>query len=193
MKIYLRLVLLSLLLICSRTHQVSGEERKGTVSMGFQYQYSLLGGDSKYADNYDGGIGYGIKLKYYLGKKKALGVSFENQYQESNLEDVGTDYPRRLQFNAETVEFFRYFERNKPTSRYVVIGAGLCQPTILWSAGGPQRTEDGPILTLGAGTEFFLSRSIAVDLRLRGSTFVNDAGLTAAGCVSVGFAYYVID
>ncbi|MDI6809418.1 MAG: outer membrane beta-barrel protein [Candidatus Eisenbacteria bacterium] len=193
MKNYLRLVLLSLLLVCFRTHQVSGEERKGTISMGFQYQYSLMGGVSEYADNYDGGIGYGIKLKYYLGKKKAIGISFENQYHDATLEPATVDDPGRLQFNTTTVEFFRYFERNKPVSRYVVIGAGLCQPTVLWSAGGPERTEDGPIVTAGAGTEFFISRSIAVDFRLKGSTFVNDDGLTAAGFFSVGFAYYVVN
>jgi hypothetical protein len=193
MKNYRWLVLLPLVLLCFHVQQAGGEERKGTISMGLQYQYGLLAGDSKYADTYDGGIGYAIKLKYYLGKKRAVGVSFENQYHESKIEPVETDDVKSLQFNITTVEYFRYFERNKSTSRYVVVGAGLCQPTALYKGGGPERKDDGPMITAGGGIEFFVNRSIAVDFRLKGSTLVNYDGLTTAGCFSIGFAYYVLN
>ncbi len=193
MKPFIRMITVMTLLLVVLSGTSAGEERKGTVSLGFQSQYGALLGTSGYARKFDFGPGYGARFRYYLGKKRAVGVSFDNQYHNTSLEGQTGDYVKRLQFNTTTFDLFKYFSRNKPASRYITAGAGIFTPTKLYSQGGPEKLRDGPVVMFGAGTEFFITRAIAIDITARTFALINDDGLSTAGHISLGFAYYVID
>lgn len=186
--------LLLLFLLLGIGGAASAQERPGTLSVGIQGQYGVLAGPSSFAEEYDHGPGFGIRLRYALGGPHALGISFESQTfgaDVSQLASSGSDQPRELKFSNATVEYLRYFNRGQGQSQYLVTGLGLYRPSDV-RATGLDPHGDGLILLFGGGSEVFVLRATAVDLSLRFNSFFGDAGVSATLEAAIGFHHYLI-
>ena len=106
---------------------------------------------SDFAEDYDWGAGFALRIRYALGGPQALGISFESQtFEPSNDAPEGPDEPLELKFAHVSVEYLRYFNRGHGRSQYALIGLGLAHPSEVRS-GGVAEVSDALLLTGGGG------------------------------------------
>jgi hypothetical protein len=166
------------------------QERPGTLSLGIQGQYGIIAGPSDFAEDYDRGDGFAIRIRYALGGPQAFGISFESQTFDPDFSGVRENEPEDLKFANAMVEYLRYFNRGQGRSQYAVIGAGLFHPSEVL-ASGVSSPSDGLVITGGGGMEIFIRRTTAIDLSLRAYGLIGDS-VSATLQAAVGFHFYLI-
>lgn len=169
------------------------QERPGTLSLGIQGQYGFIGGPSDFAEDFDRGAGFAIRLRYALGGPQALGLSFESQTFGADVSSAeqSIDQPEELKFSNATVEYLRYFNRGQGQSQYLVAGLGLYHPSETRSTGLAQ-ASDGLILLFGGGSEVFAFRTTSIDLSLRANALFGGDAVSATLEVAAGLHHYLI-
>jgi hypothetical protein len=165
----------------------SAQERPGTLSLGIQAQYGFIFGPSDFAEDFDHGAGFGLRIRYALGGPQAFGISFESQTSEPGDENP----PRDLRLANVSVEYLRYFNRGQGRSQYAVLGGGLFHPTEVRER-GVAAVSDGLLLVGGAGVEIFVRRTTAVDLSLRVNGLLGGDAFSATVEAAAGFHFYLI-
>jgi Outer membrane protein beta-barrel domain len=167
------------------------QERPGTLSLGIQGQYGIIGGPSDFAEDYDWGPGFGIRIRYALGGPQAFGISFESQTFDPDSEaEEGLDQPEELKFANVSLEYLRYFNRGEGRSQYAAVGAGLAHPSEVRS-GGIAEVSDALLITGGGGLEVFVHRTTAIDVSLRGYAMIGES-VTATAEIAAGIHFYLI-
>jgi hypothetical protein len=167
------------------------QERPGTLSLGIQGQYGIIGGPSDFAEDYDWGPGFGIRIRYALGGPQAFGISFESQtFDPSSEAEAGLDQPEELKFANVSLEYLRYFNRGEGRSQYAAVGIGLAHPSEE-RTGGIADVSDALLLTGGGGLEVFVHRTTAIDVSLRGYAMIGES-VTATAEIAAGIHYYLI-
>ncbi|MFH0777047.1 MAG: hypothetical protein V2A71_00305 [Candidatus Eisenbacteria bacterium] len=167
-------------------------EERGTLTVGGFAQYGMLAGDATAVDEYDKGVGYGMRLRYNLGRDRALGISLENQTFEAVPAPPGDDQPRKLKIALITMDYIFYFERRSTLTRYLTFGAGVHHPGReyhLNSIIGP----DGLVLTAGGGFEYFFHKLTSLDVSVRAYGLFGQDGLMGTAQAAAGINFYIID
>jgi len=181
------------------------EHRRGTPSIGVQFQLGFLGYDSEWADIFQPGRGVAIRAKQYVARNQALGFSFEQQkFNESTTVPL-TDpawQPDFLQMQILMVDYYRYFMRQKRRTPYLIASVGFYRPEIVDEGAEddfvpePGQTvehpKEGVLARLGVGLEYFIVRAISVDGTLSGY-YINTPsqdGLTVSGMFALGIHIY---
>ena len=171
--------------------RASAQERPGTLSLGIQGQYGTLLGPSDFAEDYDWGAGFALRIRYALGGPQALGISFESQtFEPSNDAPEGPDEPLELKFAHVSLEYLRYFNRGHGRSQYALIGLGLAHPSEVRS-GGVAEVSDALLLTGGGGVEVFVHRTVAIDISARAYGMIGES-VTATVEFAAGVHFYLI-
>jgi hypothetical protein len=168
----------------------SAQERPGTLSLGIQGQYGAIAGPSDFADDYDFGSGFAIRIRYALGGPQAIGISFESQTFDPDPKSTDENPPLELKFANAMVEYVRYFNRGAGRSQYAAFGAGLFHPSEV-RVNGVQLVSDGLVLTAGGGLEIFFRRNTSIDLSLRAYGLIGDS-VSATIEAAAGIHLYLI-
>lgn len=170
----------------------AAQERPGTLSLGLQGQYGLIFGASDFAEDYDHGAGFGVRIRYALGGPQALGISFESQTFGPGSDEGEAIGPDRLKLANVTVEYLRYFNRGEGRSQYAVFGGGLYHPSDVRDNGQLAPASDGLILVAGGGAEIFVRRTTSVDLSVRLNALLGGDAFSATVEAAAGFHFYLI-
>ncbi|MCK4305173.1 MAG: outer membrane beta-barrel protein [Candidatus Eisenbacteria sp.] len=155
------------------------EHRRNTPSLGAQLQYGYMGGDSAWPNTVRWGWGVAFKLRKYVSRQAAMGVSFEQQKFDRistlpSFKVIGDDYADldHLQFQTLMLDYFRYFQRMRRRTPYVVVSAGIYHPQLLYDEKNEitgtegqhsKHPRDSFIARLGAGLEYFVNRGFSID------------------------------
>jgi hypothetical protein len=201
-------VLLALALLALGITEASAyEQPRNTISLGFQGQYGILGGETEpipedpakgaWPSLVDTGEGLAIRVRYNTARNRAVGLSFEDQRfrRKDGLDD---SHPKQIQLTQVLAEYYLYFARPRKIPWYTVVGAGFHRAAVRIE------TEDvtgrvleeaylpGIDLTVmaGVGVEYFLSRRATIDLSLRGYGFRSEPTLSGAAELALGLHYY---
>jgi hypothetical protein len=167
-------------------------EERGTLTVGAQVQQGTLVGDAPPTDDFDSGTGFAVRLRYYLGSGRALGISLESQVFDGVKAPVSVDQPRKLKDAIMTVDYLFYFDRQSSLSRYVTVGVGVHHPGKEYR-GGTEVGPDGLVAALGGGLEYFFQRSVSFDVSVKGYGLFNQGGLMGSVEVAAGMNLYIID
>jgi hypothetical protein len=167
------------------------QERPGTLSLGIQAQYGVLLGPSNFAEDYDWGPGFALRIRYAFGGPHAMGISFESQtFDPSSSAEATIDKPIQLKIADVSVEYLRYFNRGHGRSQYAAIGLGLSHPSEE-RTGGVAEVSDALLLTGGGGVEVFVHRTVALDVSGRAYGMIGES-VTASVEFAAGFHFYLI-
>jgi opacity protein-like surface antigen len=166
--------------------------RAGTVALYGAGLYGKLLGGGRFADAFDSGLGIAFALRYRNSQESAFGLAFEAHRFDAKFAphpDSGFA-PVKLQMVMTTLDYYRHFNVRSRTPRYVVIGAGLMQ-----SRQEDQNTEkefpgDGGVFKVGGGLEYWVNRSLTVDLGLRYYGVLSESSLNHDVQVGLGLNFY---
>ena len=181
-----------LALAVAAVYPAAAQERPGTLSLGIQGQYGLIMGASDFAEDYDHGAGFGVRIRYALGGPQALGISFESQTFGPGSDQGETVGPEKLKLANVTVEYLRYFNRGEGRSQYAVFGGGLYHPSDVRDNDQLAPASDGLILVAGGGAEIFVRRTTSVDLSVRLNGLLGGDAFSATVEAAAGFHFYLI-
>ena len=187
------------------------EHRRGTPSVGAQGMYGILEGDSAWRDTFSEGLGMNFSFRFNFARDKAYGFTFEQQHfnRVRGLDKTGGP-GEYLETDADDLElqilmadFYKYFERPKRRSFYVMASAGIYRPQLLYRFTDETGIEadqasfpgENLIGRIGAGMEYFVTRKFSIDVRLSGyyirgsKESMNGTSVSGQGCI--GFHLYV--
>ncbi len=168
-------------------------EERGTLTVGGQVEYGSLFGDADPTDEFDKGTGFAVRMRYYLGSSRALGVSLESQVFNGVEAPVSENQPRKFKDAILTVDYLFYFDRSSVLSRYVTVGAGFHHPGRDYR-GGSEVGPDGLVACAGGGLEYFFHRSASIDVSAKAyGLFGQKNGLMGSVEVAAGVNFYIID
>jgi len=168
--------------------------RTGTISLGIQGQYGGIAGSSELERHFDVGPGYGVRFRYQLSRRSALGFSFEHQrYEPVNIVAPAPVLPlpdSTLVITTVAAEGMAYFHRERDTVPYLLGGFGFASPDVRYHDAGTRRVNEGPFLVLGAGFEHFLRERFSIDATLRGFGQIGNSELTLSVQAALGIHLY---
>ena len=135
------------------------EHRRGTPSIGGQVHFGLLQGDSDWVDVFQPAQGLTIRVKQYVARNRAIGISFELQRfgESSTVPLIDSSFrPDYLQMQILMFDYYFYFNRAQKRSPYLVVGGGFYRPEIV--AEGVDESFGGEF-TVAAGLMVFAPRA----------------------------------
>ncbi len=166
--------------------------RQGTVSLGGQLLYgSLLGG--ALAHDFNGGPGAAFNVRYRTASDQAIGVSFEaHNFAAGSGIAAGdsTQFLDRLQVIVTTLDFTKFAGVRSRVPKYVQLGAGLAQTRETDKSGGKYYPGDGGVFKVGAGLEYWMNRTLSLDLGVRYHGVLLRSKLNHDVQVGLGFNFY---
>jgi hypothetical protein len=168
--------------------------RKGTISLGAQVGYGFVRGSSELNDHFDGGVGYGLRFRYSLGPRSALGFSFESQRYSVrgglpfDTDPFATDSV--LVVTTVASEMVVFFHRERETTPYLVGGMGFASPNVNYGSKESRRIDEGPFLVVGAGVERFVRPRLSLDFSVRGYAEVGNSELSMFSQIGAGIHLY---
>jgi hypothetical protein len=180
--------------------------RPGTISLGFQGEYSKLGGGTYLARAFDvGGLGFQVKVRYRMRHGFLAGATFSQQFYHP-ADGGSADTMDKATVVSAGLELGKVFgSTDHPV--YFLLGGGVWSPTAFSTSGEAYEGNKADRLYLSGtlGTEIFVRRAITVDLSLRGLIHAADetsypSGETAGSTkldheiqLSAGVHFYVLD
>lgn len=149
--------------------------RAGQVGIGVQGGYGMLLDTGGPGETFDAGESYTVRLRYRMRYERGLGLSFENNAFNARVEYPYTGEPstapERLGVILSGLEFYQMFNTRTRNVSMLSLGAGLVQQRVKLNSGetelSGENSGDGFFLSVGAGVERFVYRSIALDLSTR--------------------------
>ncbi len=181
--------------VSPRTAPTLRRQRKGTISLGGQIGYGVVRGSSELNDHFDRGVGYGIRFRYMLSPRAALGFSFESQRYKTRTGLPVNTLPLAardsdLVITTVATEGLVFFHRDRSTTPYLVGGLGFASPNVRYESTESRRVDEGPFLVLGAGFEHFVRPRMALDFSLRGYAQVGNSELSLLSQLTAGIHLY---
>lgn len=141
--------------------------RPGTISFGFAGTAGILRGTSDLADLFNSGAGGEVRVAYRMRRGYSFGATFGEQFYNPRLDTLGN-----AQIITAGLELGRYFgDPEHPF--YFLLGAGVWNPTVQDQGGVffEKNKTDHIYGSATLGAEFFVRRTVAIDLSIRdGST-----------------------
>jgi len=177
--------------------------RAGQVGLGVQGQVGTLFSSGGLGEEFGTGGGLTVRLRYRMRFERATGLTFDLQRLaardpsgRAGAFDSLTDAPAvlrdQLQINTAGIELYQLFDTRERTVKMLSAGLGLTQVTAKLSNGETQIpiAGDGLYLSLGAGLERFVYRSIAWDLGVRYMAILHDQRVNHDVQLQAGFIFY---
>lgn len=178
--------------------------RAGQVGFAFSGQAGTLLRSGDFGQEFGGGGGLAVRLRYRMRFERAMGLTFDMQRLgardasgEAGAFDALTDAPvvtrEQLRLNNAGLEFYQMFDTRTRTTRYLSAGFGLSQINAKLSNGEtqyPRNSADALYLSAGAGIERFFWRSWAYDVGVRYQALLHDGGLNHGLQANAGFVFY---
>lgn len=164
--------------------------RSGTVSLGGGLNYGFLVGSSRFSEVFNNGLGGGASLRYRSGPEQAFGLSFESHSFAAKSPPDSAAAPASLQFVVTTLDYFHYFNTRRRMPRHIVVGAGLMQSRQKDANDEREFPGDGGVFKLGAGTEYWLTRTLTAELALRYYGVLSQSELTHDFQIALGIHFY---
>ncbi len=180
------------------------EHRRGTPSVGAQLQYGDLRGDSEWGDVFARDIGGAIHLRQYVARNRAWGITFELQKFQRGAQvakGVGLTDADEFQYQTLMGDYYLYFRRLHKQCPYLVASAGFYHPQLVYKYKDEQGNRyeeveypsDGFIGRIGAGMEYFINRTLAIDGSVSAYYVAHSggSGQTVSGQAALGIHLYV--
>ena len=164
--------------------------RAGTVALHGAALYGSLFGSGRFADEFDHGMGLGFGLRYRNSQVSAFGLGFEAHRFDARAPGDSAAAPLKLQMTMTTLDYYRYFQVRSRTPRYLVIGAGLMQSRKEDRNDEREFPGDGGVFKVGGGFEYWMNRSLTLDLGLRYYGVLSQSSLNHDVEVGLGFNFY---
>ena len=177
--------------------------RANQVGLGIQAQGGTLFSSGALGDEFGSGGGLVVRLRYRMRFERAMGLSFDLQKLKARdpdgREGAFTGIPEapavvreRLKVVTAGLEFYQLFDTRSRTVKMVSAGAGLAQISSALSNGETQFPigGDGFYLSLGAGIERFVYRSLAWDLSTRYMSIFHDGQVNHDLQLQAGIIFY---
>lgn len=163
--------------------------RAGTVALhGAGLYGSLLGGN--FADTFNQGLGLAFALRYRNSQESSFGLGFEAHRFDAKSAPDSAFSPVKFQMVMTTLDYYRHFNIRSRTPRYLVIGAGLMQSRQENFNEEREFPGDGGVVKAGGGLEYWVNRSLTVDLGLRYYGVLVESKLNHDAQVGLGFNFY---
>lgn len=141
--------------------------RPGTVDLHGGALYGTLLGSGNFAERFDRGFGLAFGLRYRNSQEASIGLGFEAHRFAGKTDADSAATPKTLQFVVTTLDYYRHFNVRTRSPRYLVIGAGLMQSTQTNRNEEKVFPGDGGVVKLGGGFEYWVNRTLTVDLGVR--------------------------
>jgi hypothetical protein len=140
--------------------------RSGTVSLGGGPVYGTLLG-AGLGKEFTNGLGLGFSLRYRSSFDQGYGLSFEAHNFAIGTKSDSAAGRNKLQYIETTFDYYAYGSTRTRMPRYLVLGAGLVQTRITDNDGEKEYPGDGGVFKVGAGLEYWQSRSMTIDFSVR--------------------------
>ena len=150
--------------------------RPGQVGLGLQGGYGTLFKSGELGQTFGEGHTIALRLRYRMRYERAIGLTFENQRHTIRVAEPlvegptpGTLLPGRDRVNVvlSGLEFYRMFGTRTPTTRMLMVGAGVAQTSGRFLNNETFYPGDGGFVSAGFGVERFIMRGWALDLSTR--------------------------
>jgi len=166
--------------------------RPGQVGIGAQGQYGSMFKSGGYGDLYDLGAGGGVRVRYRMRYERALGLAFESQSFDARDDSPDSSAaPRKLTALLTGVEIYQMFGTRTKATRYLNGGVGLAQFSAKNHQDETEFPGDGLFVSLGAGLEQFVWRSMALDFEMKYYAMFHEGDTSHAVRLSGGVIFYV--
>jgi hypothetical protein len=179
------------------------EQRRNTISLGFQGGGGLISGSGTYRkgtvqlgthvdyDQFDLGTGVAFHVRYSLDRNHAIGFTFEDlRFDRKSGAIEGT--PKQYQINNFLAEYYLYFHRRAKVSRYIGFAAGFHRPTFRYASSEDVFPGEGFTANLGGGLEYFLTRPFSLDGSIRAYYLGIKGGSAIVSELMLGIHYYLL-
>jgi hypothetical protein len=160
--------------------------RAGQVGLGIQVQGGSMLSSGALGQEFGGGTGLAVRMRYRMRFERAVGLTFDVQHLKSrdareHSVDLGSAFDTlgdaplvlrdKLKLVTAGVEFYQMFDTRSRTVKMISGGFGLAQVAAELTNGETQfpLAGDGVYVSLGGGIERFFFRSLAYDL---GTTYM---------------------
>jgi hypothetical protein len=164
--------------------------RSGTVSLLGGAMYGTLLGSGRFADEYSSGLGLGFALRYRNSAESSLGFAFESHQFDASVEPDSAAAPKSLQMVMTTVDYYRHYSVRTRTPRYLVVGAGLMQSRQTNLNDETEFPGDGGVIKLGGGFEYWVNRTLTLDVGLRYYGVLSESSLNHDVQAAVALNFY---
>ncbi len=164
--------------------------RAGTVALHGAALYGSLLGSGRFADSFNQGLGLAFALRYRNSQESSFGLGFEAHRFDAKAAPDSAFSPAKLQLVMTTLDYYRHFNVRSRTPRYVVLGAGLMQSRQEDFNGEKEFPGDGGVFKLGGGLEYWVNRSLTVDVGLRYYGVLSQSSLNHDVQVGLGLNFY---
>jgi hypothetical protein len=178
--------------------------RPGQVGAGLSGLYGTLLNAGDVGNQFGGGPGMAVRVRYRMRYERGFGLSFESHGLDPRPGDTQVNYwdgktmpadssiaYRKVTIFLYGVDFYQMFGTRTKTTRMLSVGAGLAHPVFALNGGEQQYPfSDGAYLSAGAGIERFFWQSLALDLGARYQAVFLDGKVNHDVQLSVGFIMY---
>jgi hypothetical protein len=187
------------LLACGReAHAEIVLPRPGQVGVEIQGGYGSLLNTGNLGHDFGSGGTLAIRLRYRMRYERSLSLSFENQRPDIRVAELyDPNYPGQLlpgrdhaNLVLSGIEFGQLFGTRTRATKMLMVGAGLAQSSIRTIDNDTIFPGDGVFLSLGAGVEYFVFRSWALDLSTRYNAMFLSGDTEHDVQAAVGFIFY---
>ncbi len=180
--------------------------RAGQVGLGLQAEGGAMLSGGNLGQEFGAGGGLAVRVRYRMRFERAVGLTFDSHqlsardaekfaFQNTafdSLEDAATVNRDRLKVVTAGIEFYQLFDTRTRSTKYLSAGAGLAQVSAHLSNGETQYpiAGDGVFISVGAGIERFVYRSVAWDLSARYMAVFHDGEMNHDLGLQAGFIFY---
>lgn len=164
--------------------------RAGTVALHGAGLYGSLLGSGRFADGFDRGLGLAFALRYRNSQESTIGLGFEAHRFDAKVSADSANAPVTLQMVMTTLDYYRHFNVRSRTPRYLVLGAGLMQSRQENRNDEREFPGDGGVFKLGGGIEYWVNRSLTLDVGLRYYGVLSRSSLNHDVELGFGFNFY---
>lgn len=172
--------------------------RPGQVGVEIQGGYGSLLSSGKLGGDFGSGPTIAVRLRYRMRYERSLSLSFENQRPDIRVAEAfdpnypGLNLPGRDHANLvlSGFEFGQLFGTRTRATKMLMVGAGLAQSSVRTIDGDTVYPGDGSYVSIGAGVEYFILRSWALDLSTRYNALFLSGDRAHDVQAAVGFIFY---
>jgi len=156
-------------------------------------EYGFLWGSNNFARDYNQGPGMSIGIEFTLGRRSAVGATFESLHfnPPTSSTQTGPGAPDRLEVSTALLTGRRRLAESVSGTTYVLAGFGIGHPTEYRIGGDVKIFFDRLIVFAGAGREMFITQTFALDVRVKMYSMRSSEGNNQSMQLTLGLAKYV--
>ena len=180
--------------------------RSGQVGLGVSGSYGTLLPSGGLGEEFGGGPGLSVRLRYRMRFERAIGLTFDAERCEArdpevnsfkttafdSLEDAPATQRDRMKIITAGFEFYQLFDTRERTVKYLSAGVGLAQVSAHLTDGETQYpiAGDAVFVSVGGGFERFFFRSWAWDMNAKYKAVFHDGKLNNDLQIQLGLMFY---